>query len=89
MSSHQDAITRVVQSMTVPRSDPKKIQAADLLGGVAVLVDFNAAYWVKDGVVRAANGWAKTWSPALKYTGNDIHIKTVEAAIEKEDKRHG
>ncbi len=58
-------------------------EAAELEGGVAVLVNDFGAYWVRDGVVYAANGVAKTWSPALDYSPTGIDIDTIEDSINR------
>ncbi len=77
-------ITDVQDSMTAISVDVAlawEYKAGPLKGGVAVLVNNNGAYWVKDGVVYAANGFAKTWSPGVDYAPTGIDIGTVEDAV--------
>jgi len=57
------------------------MKAGLLLEGTAVLVGDHAAYWVKDGKVYAANGFAKMWSPQLEYAPVGIDISVVRKAI--------
>jgi hypothetical protein len=41
-----------------------------------------AAYWVKDGRVYAANGFAKMWSPGIDYASSPaITIDSVKNAV--------
>jgi len=52
-----------------------------LEGGIAVLVNDNGAYWVKNVIVYAANGFAKTWSPSLDYSPAGIDFDTVRDSV--------
>ena len=52
-----------------------------LEGGTAVLVEGTAAFWVKDGIVFAANGTAKTWSPTVEYSPTGIGFLEVQASV--------
>ena len=53
-----------------------------LRGGIAVLVDGQAAYWVDQaGRVHAANGFAKTWSPQIDYAPAGVDIESVTTAV--------
>jgi len=56
-------------------------EAGKLNDGVAVLVGDLAAYWVKDDVLYAANGFAMTWSPSLDIAPDGIDFDTVEDAV--------
>jgi len=78
------AITLVQDSMsTVPSSNISTFEydAGKLKGGIAVLVDGDGAYWVKDGVVYAGNGTAKTWSPDVDYAPIGIDFDTIQDSI--------
>ena len=77
-------IVLVQDSMTAV--SPDKIyaweyEAGVLEDGIAVLVNDNGAYWVKDNVVYAANGFAKTWSPNLDYSPTGIDFDTVQNSV--------
>ena len=53
-----------------------------LAGGVAVLVNDDAAYWIDaDGAVYAGNGIAKQMSPSIPYARTGIDIITITAAV--------
>ncbi len=54
---------------------------ADFDGGVAVLADGVAAYWVCGGKVYAANDIAKGWSPGIEGAPLGIDHKTVAIAV--------
>lgn len=75
-----DAIMAVQNSITGPAPSGLSFKEGPLHGGTAVLVG-NAGYWVKDGTVYAANGFAKTWSPSLKYSPTGIDFSSVEKAV--------
>jgi type IV pilus assembly protein PilM len=72
-----------VQRTFLSSISAKKFRTGPLSNGTAVLVDDQAAYWVKDGTVYAANGVAKTWSPNIKYAPTGIDIDSVKQAVGK------
>jgi hypothetical protein len=77
-----NAITAVKRTITAVSSSGRTYLAGLLKGGTAVLVDDMAAYWVKNGRVYAANGFARTWSPSISYaTDSDISFDSVEQAV--------
>ena len=77
-----NAISAVKRSITAVSSSGRTYLAESLKGGTAVLVDDMAAYWVKNGRVYAANGFARTWSPSISYaTDSDISFDSVELAV--------
>ncbi len=77
-----NAISAVKRSITAVSSSGRTYLAGSLKGGTAVLVDDMAAYWVKNGRVYAANGFARTWSPSISYaTDSDISFDSVELAV--------
>lgn len=49
-------------------------------GGVAVLADELAAYWVADDLVFACNGFARMWSPSIPVSAS-VRFHDVEAAV--------
>ena len=68
-SSDSSAVSAVKRSMTAVSSSGRSYRTGSLEGGTAVLVG-DAAYWVRSGVVYAANGIAKTWSPGISYASS-------------------
>ena len=68
-SGGNSAVSAVKRSMTAVSSSGRSYRTGPLEGGTAVLVG-DAAYWVKSGVVYAANGIAKTWSPGISYAAS-------------------
>jgi len=77
-----NATTAVKRTITAVSSSGRTYLAGSLKGGTAVLVDDMAAYWVKNGRVYAANGFARTWSPSISYaTDSDISFDSVEQAV--------
>lgn len=78
------AIKLVKDSMTaVPYSTVRMwdYKTGELEGGIAVLVNANGAYWVKNDIVYVANGFAKTWSPGLNYSPVGIDFDTVRDSV--------
>ena len=76
------AISAVRKSVTAVSSSGRTYLTGSLKKGTAVLVDELAAYWVKNGRVYVANGFAKTWSPGISYaTDPDINFGSVEQAV--------
>jgi len=63
-------VEAVKRSMTAVSPAGRNYRSGLLHGGTAVLVDDYAAYWVYDGVVYAANGAAKMWSPGIEYASD-------------------
>ena len=61
------AISALRKSVTAVSSSGRTYLTGLLRKGTAVLVDDLAAYWVKNGRVYAANGFAKTWSPSVTF----------------------
>ena len=49
-------------------------------GGVGVLVDDMAVYWVMNGVAHTANGFAMTWSPSAPKAPIGINLYSVQDA---------
>ncbi len=83
-SDYSAAIKLVQDSMTAVSADTLyawEYRAGALEDGVAVLVNDNGAYWVKDNVLYAANGSAKTWSPNLDYSPTGIDFNTVQDSV--------
>ena len=84
-SPDYDAAIQLVQdSMSAIPSDTLHAwdyKAGALENGVAVLVNDNGAYWVKDNVVYCANGSAKSWSPNLDYSPTGIDYDTVKNSV--------
>ena len=78
--STSEAVLAVQDSITGPAPSGLSYKEGTLQGGTAVLTG-NAAYWVKDGKIYAANGFAKTWSPSLKYSPVGIDFSSVEKAV--------
>jgi len=62
-------------------------RSGPLDGGTAVLVavkssPFYGAYWVKDGTVYAANNFAISWSPTIRYpVGKKITFNMVKTSV--------
>jgi len=78
-----DAVSAVKSTMSATSPSGRTYQSASLQGGIAVLVDSLAAYWVKDNQVYAANGFAKTWSPVVPYSPAGIDFDSVSEAVGK------
>lgn len=76
-----DAVQKTMIALSWDNVLANDYEVGDLEDGVAVLVNVMAAYWVKDDVVYAANGIAKTWSPNLDYSPVGIDFNTVEDAV--------
>lgn len=55
---------------------------APLNGGVAVIADEYAGYWVKDKKVYATNGVASNWSVNIEYSPPEIDQMKIIKAIE-------
>jgi len=82
-SSESSAVSAVKRSMTAVSSSGRSYRTGSLEGGEAVLVG-DAAYWVKGGVVYAANGIAKTWSPGVSYaSSSSISYNSVRQAVNR------
>lgn len=88
--NYQAAKRAVKQTITKISTDYTHCQTGVLEDGIAVMVTYrsgerwlDAAYWVRNGRVYAANGIAKMWSPTLSYSKASIHFDSVEAAINK------
>ena len=80
-SSESSAVSAVKRTMTAVSSSGRSYRTGPLEGGTAVLVG-DAAYWVKDGVVLAANGIANTWSPGISYaSSSSISHSSVKQAV--------
>jgi hypothetical protein len=81
---NEQAIELVTASITFSYIEKDKIQskAVPLEGGIAVLLDDRAAYWVKDDVVYAANGEAKMYSRGIKYAPMEISYQEVKEAVD-------
>ena len=77
---HADAIAAVKQTFRAGQRY-ERIRTAPFRGGVAVLVDKDAAYWVGDGKVHAANSTASIWSPGLPWSPTGIHLISIQKAI--------
>lgn len=80
--NYRIAITAVKRTMTNVSTSGRVYQTGFLEDGVAVFVDNLAAYWVQNGRVYAANGFAKTWSPSISYSKTGIDIDSVENAVQ-------
>ena len=80
-SPHSPAVLAVQR--TVQHGDPAAwtYQEGPLENGTAVLAGSGAAYWVKDGVVYAGNGTAKTLSPSLEYAPGGIDRGTISQSV--------
>ena len=76
------AIAAVKRTMTNISTSGRVYQTGFLEDGVAVLVDNDAAYWVQNSHVYAANGVAKMWSPSISYSKTGIDIYSVEKAVQ-------
>jgi len=59
-----------------------KYQYGTLKGGIAVLIRDTEAYWVKNGKIYAANGFAKMCSPGLSYSESGIDYYTIKKVVE-------
>ena len=81
-----EAVFDVKVSMTAPAAKSKiagfKYETALYRGGVAVLVQGMAAYWVKDDVVYVANGHAMAWSPNARKAPVGIGFSEIKGAVE-------
>jgi len=76
------AVALVKATITVSLKPNITYRTGPLQGGVAVLVGDLGAYWIKNGTVYAANGFAKTWSPRISYAlGGSITLSTVKSAV--------
>jgi len=76
------AISAVRKSVTAVSSSGRTYLTGSLKEGTGVLVDDLAAYWIENGQVYAANGFAKAWSPGISYaTDPDINFGSVEQAV--------
>jgi len=77
------AIQAVKNSITNTSASGQNYQTGPLEGGTAVLVDDMAAYWVSGGIVFAANGLAKTWSPTTSYASSgNVTYDSVKASVQ-------
>jgi len=75
-----EAVSAVGATMTDAAPSGLSFTEGPLKGGTAVLAG-NAAYWIKDGTVYAANGFAKTWSRSLEYSPIGIDYSSVKNAV--------
>jgi len=77
------ADSRAIALVRATQKSPKarESRTAPLSGGVAVLSDNQAGYWVKGGVVYATNGVAKSWSESVAYAPAEIDQAHIEKAI--------
>lgn len=57
----------------------------DLYGGTAVLINDEVGFWVKDGIVFAANGLAHNWGVSMSYSPPSVDQATVEKAAKGEE----
>ena len=57
-------------------------KSGKLKGGTVILIDYFAAYYVKNDIVYAANGQAKALSPGIEYINDeDINYDTIKKAV--------
>lgn len=73
------AVSLVQSTQTEPAAH--KLRTAPFRGGVAVIANGTAGYWVFNDVVYATNGVAKGWSPDIKYSLPAIDQASIEEAI--------
>ena len=77
--SHGEAITEVLRSIPDSETSVHNYLTGDLAGGVAVVVNKSAGYWVKDGNVYSVNGIASNLAPAISQAPEEITwLKIVE-----------
>lgn len=81
VNPYADDIQAVENTITANLKEGQEYQAGSLQGGTAVLVGNTGAYWVKDGVVYAANGTAKSWSPNINYAPAGIDFDSVKECL--------
>ena len=77
---YADDIEAVNNTITANLKEGLDCLAGSLQGGTAVWIGDPGAYWVKDGVVYAANGIAKAWSPNISYAPVGIDFDSVKEA---------
>ncbi len=58
--------------------DPLRI--GRLQDGYAILTDGDAAFWLSNGTVYAANGTAKTWAPGTEWAPAGVDFSAVQSA---------
>lgn len=75
------AAEQAVKSTLAIRFTEYRFEEVDVRGGRAVLLNNLGAYWVKDGVVYALNGLAKSYSPSVEYGPVGLDYEDVERAI--------
>ncbi|WP_067522461.1 hypothetical protein [Endozoicomonas ascidiicola] len=75
------AVIDVMSVIPDSKSSVHNYISGDLNEGVAVVINETAGYWVKDGVVYAANGIAKNMAPGVDYAPVEITQAKVEAAV--------
>ena len=63
-----EAVTEVLMTIPDRKSSVHKYTTGELNGGMAVVVNDTAGYWVKDGKAFAVNGTAKNMSPGIQYS---------------------
>jgi len=79
---YADDIAAVRNTITANLKEGQEYQAGSLQGGTAVLISDIGAYWVKDGVVYAANGTVKTWSFNINYAPAGVDFNSVKEAVD-------
>ncbi|WP_257274259.1 hypothetical protein [Endozoicomonas sp. SESOKO4] len=72
------ALTAVLD--TIPQGQAHTWVTGQVDGGVAVVVNGSAGYWVKDGEVFAANGIARNMSPGVEFAPSGIDWKKIASA---------
>ncbi len=58
-----------------------QVDEGPLRDGTAVLINDQAAYWVCNGEVRAANTLARTWSPGIRRAPAGVDAFLVQGAV--------
>lgn len=92
--NYHAAIAAVKQTITSVSTSGCVYQTGFLEDGVAVFVEkkvysriLEAAYWVQNGHVYAANGIAKMWSPSISYSKMGIDFDSVEKAVQQRERK--
>lgn len=77
-----DSIAISLVRKTQTEKKGSQFVTAPLHGGVAVIADGHAGYWVNNKIVYATNGIAKNWSPGIEYSPPEIDQMKIISTIE-------
>lgn len=65
----------------------QRIKTAPLYGGIAMFTSVGSAYWWKEEVLYAANGYARAYSPELPKAPEEITHNAIQQAVREYDRR--